>query len=208
VDRILDKVMMAAPQILASGVLTKQPVAFNYQDGNFRSPEEMSLCLKASMLIPGVTGDLVRLKGRASEGSNIQRTWWKEFSNRNDFEHAHGSEPYCDALVYEPVPYRSALRDNCTQILVLRTRPDDVSVTKPLTLTEKLIISRYFTQKMSLPSLADWMINQHHKLIYAEDILRLNSANRHHLQHSEDDNFKEEDELAGKLFTVALPAGK
>jgi hypothetical protein len=30
-----------------------------------------------------------------------------------------------DALIYEPMPYRSALEDGCTHVLVLRTWPDD-----------------------------------------------------------------------------------
>jgi hypothetical protein len=193
-------------KILVSGVLSKRGVALSYDDKNFHNLDELFICLKASMLIPGVTGDLVRLKGRAAEGTNTLHTWWREFNSRHDFEHVYGTEPYCDALVYEPVPYRSALADNCTHILVLRTRPDDVSVTKPLSISEKWILTRFFAQKMSLPNLAGWMINQHHKLIYAEDILRLNAANKHHLPGDHVDSH--EHELHQKLFTIALPRGK
>jgi hypothetical protein len=32
-------------------------------------------------------------------------------------------------MLFEPIPYRSALREECTHVLVLRTRPDGVSVT-------------------------------------------------------------------------------
>lgn len=54
-----------------------------------------------------------------------------------------GSEPLVDALVFEPIPYRSAVRDNCTHILVLRTTPDGVSITKRMSLAQKLIVNRY-----------------------------------------------------------------
>ena len=45
-----------------------------------------------------------------------------------------------DALIFEPIPYRSAVEEGCTHILVLRTRPDDVSVTVKMTVPEKMIM--------------------------------------------------------------------
>ena len=33
-----------------------------------------------------------------------------------------GSEPMSDAVIFEPIPYRSALRENCTHIIAVRTR--------------------------------------------------------------------------------------
>jgi len=33
-----------------------------------------------------------------------------------------------DALIYEPIPYRSAIEEGCTHILVLRTWPDKLSL--------------------------------------------------------------------------------
>lgn len=149
-----------------------------------------------------------------------------------------GSEPLTDALLYEPVPYRSALKENCTHVIVLRTRGDDVRVTGKVNIMEKIMVSRYFGRKQKLPELVDWMHNnvrtfnvclwckhwplpdamhtlngffayiqyvisstpalysvrllemiayfmyisilhvQYHKLIYAEDVLTLNEANR------------------------------
>ena len=52
-----------------------------------------------------------------------------------------------DALVFEPIPYRSALKENCTHILALRTRADDISVTVKMSIMEKLIMSRFFGRK-------------------------------------------------------------
>jgi hypothetical protein len=71
-----------------------------------------------------------------------------------------GSEPLTDALVYEPVPYRSALRENCTHVVVLRTRGDGVRVTEKMSLLERVMLSRYFGRKQNLPNLVDWMTNQ------------------------------------------------
>jgi hypothetical protein len=103
----------------------------------------------------------------------------------------------CFCQVFEPIPYRSALKENCTHVLVLRTRADDISVTARLGGLEKMIIGRYFGRKAGLPDIAAWMNNQYHKLVYAEDMLVLNAANR---------DF--DDSSSGpKIFTIALPKG-
>jgi hypothetical protein len=99
-----------------------------------------------------------------------------------------------DALLFEPVPYRSALKEGCSHVIALRTRADDLSVTKKMGLIERMIMSRFFGRKLKMPHLREWMHNQFHKLLYAEDILRLNAANR---------DFSED----SRLFTIALPAG-
>jgi hypothetical protein len=130
------------------------------------------------------------LKGSQAEGDNIEKTWWREWSNRQEsrmvqgvsvylcvcvcniwflhaltskincsacyrgvlfishdtrvfcnrsFLHIHvvltslhcsyiraGSEPMSDAVVFEPIPYRSALRENCTHIIAVRTRAGEI----------------------------------------------------------------------------------
>jgi hypothetical protein len=65
-----------------------------------------------------------------------------------------------DALLFEPVPYRSALRENCTHVIALRTRADNISVTVKMGLMEKMIMSRFFGRKQGLPELVNWMHNQ------------------------------------------------
>ena len=52
-----------------------------------------------------------------------------------------------DAVIFEPLPYRSALKDNCTDVIVLRTRPDNVSVTAKMGTMEKMIVSRWILAK-------------------------------------------------------------
>lgn len=134
-------------------------------------------------------------------GPNIHRTWWREYSSRRDSQLVYGSEPLSDALIFEPVPYRSALKDNCTHVLVLRTRADGTTVTAKMDFLEKLIMSRFFGRKLGLPDLVSWMHKQYHKLVYAEDVLFLNDANRDFTE------VGEESHKTSSLFCVALPPG-
>merc|ERR1711988_788390 len=129
----------------------------------------------------------------------------------------------CDALLFEPIPYRSAVDEGATHVLVFRTRPDDVSVTGKLSFAEKRTYRRFFTRKNELPGMAEWMENQNHKKIYAEDILLLNAKERVPVGDGEfcnssilinDQNSKEEDDKYEtfyqsddiKLMAVACPA--
>jgi len=48
------------------------------------------------------------------------------------------------------------------------------------------------SRKHELPGIAEWMIEQKHKRIYAEDVLRLN------------DEARSQEETAPQLMTVAL----
>ena len=126
---------------------------------------------------------------------------WREFPDDRRSENGEfvsGSEPMSDALIFEPLPYRSALRDNCTHVIVLRTRADDLSVTIKMGTMEKMIMSRFFGRKLGLPHFVTWMTKQYHKLVYAEDVLILNEANRD-FDHSSG---------TPKLFCLALPKGE
>jgi len=68
-------------------------------------------------------------------------------------------------------------------------------------MAEKLIMHRFFGRKLGLPELVDWMHRQYHKLVYAEDVLILNEANR------DFDDVGEKENKASSLFCVALPPG-
>ena len=142
-------------KVVASGLLSKQSIALSYEEGNFKNLAELTQCMRASMLLPGITGDTTRLKGDQANGRNILKTFWREYSSRRESSLVYGSEPYSDALIFEPVPYRSAVKDNCTHVLVLRTRADGISVTAKMGLAEKLIISRFFGRKQGLPGLSN-----------------------------------------------------
>lgn len=223
-------------KIVVSGLISRKAVVLSAENCNFKTAAELAECMKASMLLPGVTGEVVRLKvgrilsphasldrsidrsvspsssedyspfsspvsqGSQAASSNLKSTLWREYptdSRSEEGELVRGSEPMSDALVFEPLPYRSALKDNCTHVIVLRTRADDLSVTVKMSTMEKMIMSRFFGRKLGLPSLVTWMHNQYHKLVYAEDVLILNEANKQFDSSSTQPN----------LFCIALPKG-
>jgi predicted patatin/cPLA2 family phospholipase len=184
-------------KVVASGLLSRKAVVMSAEKKNFQTLAELTECMRASMLLPGVTGEVVRLKGSQAEGDNIEKTWWREWSNRQNSRLIPGGEPMSDAVIFEPIPYRSALKENCTHIIAVRTRADNVSVTVRMSLVEKLIMSRFFGRKQGMPDLVNWMLNSYHKLVYAEDMLLLNECNR-------ENDFDSKDP---KIMCIALPAG-
>jgi len=184
-------------KVIASGLLTKKAVVMSAENKNFQTVSELGQCMKASMLLPGVTGDVIRLKGQQLSGNNLATTWWFECSEdrRGAGEYVAGSEPMADSQLFQPIPYRAAVSDGCSHVLVLRTVADGQSIIKKLGLMEKLIMLRFFAKKLKMKEVLSWMANQLHKLVYAEDILLLNEANRKF----------DETEPGPKLFCVALP---
>jgi hypothetical protein len=186
-------------KIVASGLLTKKAVIMSAAENNFKSIEELGQCMKASMLLPGVTGDVIRLKGQQVVDSGIEKTWWREWLNdsRGSGAYIPGSEPMVDSQLFQPIPYRSAIKEGCTHVLTLRTLADGQPVIKKLGLTEKLIMYRFFKRKLDMPDILSWMKNHMHKLVYAEDMLFLNQENR---------NF-DSNTPSPKVFCVALPKG-
>lgn len=106
---------------------------------------------------------VVLLQGAQAAGGNLHKMLWPEYhrgrrSSKPSW--VEGSEPLADALVYEPLPYRSALRENCTHVIVLRTRGGGERVTGKTNVFEKAMVTRFFGRKQKLPNLVDWMHNQ------------------------------------------------
>lgn len=98
-------------------------------------------------------------------------------SNQNDLPHRpiyatsvkREYEHLCDAFLAEPIPYRSAITDGATHVIVLRTRPDPSKVLgKGPGIYEQLIARRYF-QLYQAHNAIDWLMNLQHARIYAED---------------------------------------
>jgi len=83
---------------------------------------------------------------------------------------------HADAMLYEPIPYRSAVAEGATHVLVLRTVPDDINVVRTQSIFEKLIAHRFFDCQMRMPHMAEHMMQQLHRKTYAEDILVLNKG--------------------------------
>ncbi|CAM9132507.1 unnamed protein product, partial [Ectocarpus fasciculatus] len=166
-------------KLVCSGMCTEEAVVLSAENNNFLCFQSFLTCLEAALNVPGVSEqDFVRLKGERIGRGNVASTH-AAAGKSADMKHrptvSFGSEPLVDALVFEPIPYRSAVRDNCTHILVLRTTPDGVSITKRMSLAQKLIVNRYFGGKF--PNLLEWMQKQMNLLVLAEDMLILNEAN-------------------------------
>jgi predicted acylesterase/phospholipase RssA len=139
--------------VVASALRLHRSVALSAAKGNFQSIEELTDCMRASMLLPGIAGPWVHLP--SMEG-----------------------EPLVDSQLYEPMPFRSALESGCTHVLVLRSRPDDVNVIAATKLPERLIMRRFFKRKYGDVDAYEYMKKAGHKQVYAEDILALNEGAR------------------------------
>ncbi|KAM3571738.1 hypothetical protein VYU27_006217, partial [Nannochloropsis oceanica] len=64
-------------KVVASALLSKQSVPLSSADGNFQTLQELAQCMRASMLLPGIAGPLVRI-GEDRTGSSLERTFWPE----------------------------------------------------------------------------------------------------------------------------------
>ncbi|CAM9416329.1 unnamed protein product [Scytosiphon promiscuus] len=84
--------------VIASGVSSKKAVVMTSEGGNFKTLRELTECMRASMLLPGITGPMVT-------PPNVK-------------------ERLVDSQLYEQIPFQTALDDGCTHVLVLRSRPD------------------------------------------------------------------------------------
>lgn len=120
---------------------------------DFRTLDELLERLRASARVPGIAGNPVKING----------------------------EFYADGLLFEPIPYRSALRDGCTDVLVLRTKPESSGLkgTKP-GVYEKHIASPYFDMFPSFApraKVSDYLNSGAHLHLYNEDMVRLQREN-------------------------------
>lgn len=86
----------------------------------FRGSDDIMQALKASACIPWFAGEPVVI---------------------ND-------ERFVDASFFESIPYLSALRDGCTHVLVLRTRPHG-SRRENVSIIEKIVLKNYFRKRDS-----------------------------------------------------------
>ncbi|CAM9200175.1 unnamed protein product [Chrysoparadoxa australica] len=136
--------------VIASGVQSGKSVALSAKGGHFSSLEELTACMRASMLLPGITGPLVNL--------------------------ANVPEPLVDSQLYEPIPFYTAVADGCTHILVLRSRPDGANVVGKPKLAEIALWRRFFKRKSRHPEAYKYMKAGGHKKHYAEAVLTLNAA--------------------------------
>jgi len=180
-------------KVVASGLRSEKAVVMDMKNGHFETLEELTDCMHASCLLPGIAGPLMNLDTTFEKGSGKKKIVIGNNVQGEKFE------PLADALVCEPLPYRSALAEGATHVLVIRSRPDGVDVTGKFSFFEKLIYRRFFLRKNRLPNMYEFFTKQLHKKLYAEDIITLNDESK-----SRRDPF---DTSKPHLMTVAAPPG-
>jgi len=126
--------------------------------------EGIFACLQASMTVPGATGPPVNLIRR----SNIRKNNATSSIENTPF-------PCFDAFCFEPIPYRSAVEEGATHVIVLASRPEDfVPETKP-GIYETAITPLYF-KSHGLPKVAEFFEKGGQQYLYAEDLMLLHKA--------------------------------
>lgn len=166
-DTFVERQKVQPLKVVASGLKSEKAFVMEMARGHFTTLSEMAECMHASCLLPGIAGPLMNLNGKAV-GTKTRKMY---LGNNIQGKHI---EPLADALVYEPLPYRSALQEKCTHAVVIRSRPDGTDVTGKGSFFEQLIFRRFFLRKNKLPNIAERFRKQLHKKLYAEDIIRLN----------------------------------
>jgi len=183
-------------KVLASGLKSERAFILDMEKGAFSNIEELACCMRASCLLPGVAGPVMNMKSvQDASGKRLQY----DMKPRNNVDE-EDYEPMADALLFEPLPYRSALKEGATHVICLRSRPDGVDVTGKTSLFEKLIIRRFLMRKNHLRKAYDYMRKQYHKKLYAEQVIELNEGAR-------DTERPYSDTSKPHLLAVAAPPG-
>lgn len=115
---------------------------------DFETLDELLDCLRASARVPGIAGDPVHIRG----------------------------DDYCDGLLFESIPFRSAIADGCTHVLVLRTKPNAALSRLPSRagVYEKHIAIPYFKlHSRPAAAVADHIFKGGHLELYRDDVAKL-----------------------------------
>lgn len=122
-------------------------------------------CLQASMTVPGATGPPVNLNRKKHRGIS---------STKND------TSACFDAFCFEPLPYRSAVEEGATHVLVLRSRPEGCVVKTKPGIYEKTVAPIYFNTN-GFPQVAKYFEEGGQQYRYLEDIMTLDEGKTHSL---------------------------
>lgn len=174
-------------KIVASNLAQQKSVIMDIENGSFDNLADMAKCIHASCLLPGIAGPLMNLDTDTNELMLGNKMTGK-------------SEPLADGLFFEPLPYRSAIKEGATHVVVFRTRPDGTDVTGKPSIFEKLILRRFFLRKNKLPDVYTYLRQYRHKHLYGRDVLALNEMAR-------DMDRDYGDDRAPHVMTVAIPPG-
>lgn len=183
-------------KVVASGCKSEKALVLDMEGNAFNELSELADCMHASCLLPGIAGPLMNLDTRALKSKGQLNTQKLVLGNNLQGDHY---EPLADALLFEPLPYRSAIKEGSTHVLVLRSRPDGTDVTGKGGVFEQLIFRRFFLRKNRLPNMFERLRMQLHKKLYAEDIITLNEAAW--------DTRSHHDTTLPHLMTIALEPG-
>ncbi len=149
-DYLFDEVMVER-KVLDWRAVLESPIAFKVVATSlddlgarvfegFRDREHLFAALQASSSVPLLAGAPAEVDG----------------------------ERFLDALLFEPIPYRSAVRDGCTHVLVLLTRPEGFLNGQP-SLIERHVLGRWIASLE--PRLRDAYLTQEHT--YDDQVSRL-----------------------------------
>jgi len=178
--------------VVASALKSEKAFVMGMKEGHFSTLDELSHCMHASCLLPGIAGPVMNVKVRNMDSDKPK---FIVANNLNDPDY----EPLGDALVYGPMPYEEAFKDGATHAIVIRSRPDGAEVTGKGGILEKLIFRRFFVRKNRLPKMFKRMTQHLHKKLYAKNVIELNeeafSTRDYH------------DTSKPHVLTIALPPG-
>jgi predicted acylesterase/phospholipase RssA len=183
-------------KVVASGLKSEKSFILDMENGAFGNLEELSRCMHASCLIPGIAGPVMNINVDSLSSSSGE----KKFALKNNLKHNKNMEPMADALIYNPLPYSSAISENATHVLMLRSIPDGTDVTGKSSIFTRFITKRFFLRKNKLPSAFQHMRKFFHKKVYAKQVIELNEAAKD-VERSYDDLSKPH------IMTCAIPPG-
>eukprot|EP00554_Chaetoceros_debilis_P007673 CAMPEP_0194076308 /NCGR_PEP_ID=MMETSP0149-20130528/3126_1 /TAXON_ID=122233 /ORGANISM="Chaetoceros debilis, Strain MM31A-1" /LENGTH=725 /DNA_ID=CAMNT_0038757017 /DNA_START=109 /DNA_END=2286 /DNA_ORIENTATION=+ len=115
-------------------------------------------CLETSMLVPAATGPPQPLL-------------------RHDDAHLNMTTTCFDAFCYEPIPYRSAVKEGASHVLVLKSRPTGSPIGSKPGSFEKLFAPMYF-ERNHMPQVSSYFQNGGQQYIYIEDYLTLEEGRK------------------------------
>ncbi len=179
-------------KVVASALESEQPFVMGMEAGHFQTFDELSDCMHASCLLPGIAGPVMNVKVKNMDSRK------PKFVLGNNFKDPD-YEPLGDALVYGPIPFEAAYHDGATHTIVIRSRPDGTDVTGKGGVFERLIFRRFFLRKNRLPRMFERMSRHLHKKLYAKCVLEMNEEARSTRDYR--------DTSKPHALTIALPPG-
>jgi len=196
-EKFVEKQKFQPLKVVASACKSEKAIAFDMESKSFETLPEFAQCMHASCLLPGIAGPLMNFDTRSIDPRRRSEVTEKFVLGNNIQDENY--EPLADALLFEPLPYRSAIAEGATHVVVIRSRPDGTDVTGKGGIFERLIFRRFFLRKNRLPRIFKRLKMQLHKKLYAEDVIRLNDE-------ADSDRYYK-DTSKPHLMAIALPPG-